>query len=297
MPRVSVIIPVYRDWQSLQACLDALRTQTLATGEFEVLIVDNDESSPGPVPQLPNSLYIHAPEGFSYAARNAGIRQAKAPVLAFTDADCVPDPEWLEQGLQALRVESADILGGHIEMYSVEGSWAGRYDLCFGLDQEEFLRSFNAVTTANLFVKREVVECLEGFNAALQSGGDFDFCYRASAQGYRIGYSDLAKIKHHTRDSFDELIRKTRRIAGGVTDMSFSDISGKEILTTWRYWRAFVFPHLGDWWRTLSGRNGSKFVPFWQRPALMLLRVYFQYLLAWQILRVAGQSQRNKTVW
>jgi cellulose synthase/poly-beta-1,6-N-acetylglucosamine synthase-like glycosyltransferase len=47
-PRLSVIIPVYRDWDDLRRCLAALAQQTWPAGDFEILVVNNDtQPAPG----------------------------------------------------------------------------------------------------------------------------------------------------------------------------------------------------------------------------------------------------------
>src|SRR5204863_1447520 len=87
-----------------------LRAQTVGTGRFEVVIVD-DASADGTRELLADAaqrgdlaltVLRHDRSRGPAAARNAGWRTARAPLVAFTDDDCRPSPGWLEAGLRAL---------------------------------------------------------------------------------------------------------------------------------------------------------------------------------------------------
>ncbi|MEM8761253.1 MAG: glycosyltransferase family A protein, partial [Pseudomonadota bacterium] len=103
-PGISVIIPVFNDAGGLARCLDALARQTDAA-PFEVIVVDNGSDpplDPATLPALPSLRLIRETAPGSYAARNAGIAAARAAILAFTDADCRPRPDWLAAGHAAI---------------------------------------------------------------------------------------------------------------------------------------------------------------------------------------------------
>jgi len=97
-PFVSVIIPTYRDWNRLKLCVNALKNQTYPKNRFEAIVVNNDPADPCPYCPLPDN-FVLTTEGKpgSYAARNAGIKIAKGDILAFTDSDCIPYSDWIEQ--------------------------------------------------------------------------------------------------------------------------------------------------------------------------------------------------------
>src|SRR6056297_2744809 len=103
-PFVSVIIPVFHDWDSLTVCLQALSDQTYPQQKFEVIVVNNDpDDNPQLCPKLPNLRLLDENTPGSYAARNTGIRAAYGQVLGFCDADCIPELDWIEQGIQDLQ--------------------------------------------------------------------------------------------------------------------------------------------------------------------------------------------------
>ena len=102
-PAVSVIVPVYNDGAGVDQLLAALAGQTLRL-PYEVIVID-DASSDLTLERVgspPNVRYLRLEQrSGSYAARNAGLETASAPILAFTDADCMPASSWLERGLAA----------------------------------------------------------------------------------------------------------------------------------------------------------------------------------------------------
>lgn len=112
-PLVSVVIPTYHRRERCLRLLRALADQTLDPGDFEVLAVDNG-SSDGTTAMLQGfcheapyhlrPLRIDINRGPA-AARNLGWRSAGASVIAFTDDDCVPQPNWLAAGLATVHAD------------------------------------------------------------------------------------------------------------------------------------------------------------------------------------------------
>ncbi|HEX6362166.1 MAG TPA: glycosyltransferase, partial [Albitalea sp.] len=110
-PRISVVIPTCRRPELLARCLAAVLTQSIARDAYEVVVVDDghDDATRAAVERLqpaggaPALRYLRPARGRGPAvARNAGWRAARAPVVAFTDDDTIPDARWLEEGERAL---------------------------------------------------------------------------------------------------------------------------------------------------------------------------------------------------
>jgi hypothetical protein len=168
-PDVSVVIPVRNDAERLGACLDALAAQVGGL-TVQVIVADNGSSdgSAALANQHPaaTTVVVESRRG-SYAARNAGIAAADAPVLAFTDADCTPDPDWLVEGLRHLH--GVDLAAGAVRMLVPrEPSVWAVWDAAHYLNQEAFVADgFGA--TANLFVRRSTIDAVGPFDPAVTS--------------------------------------------------------------------------------------------------------------------------------
>lgn len=223
MLRVSVIIPVFNDVVGLGRCLAALSRQTLPRDAFEVLVVNNGGSadlSPA-LAQLQGVILLNEPTPGSYAARNHGITHAKASVFAFTDADCTPHPDWLEQAVARLPETRDTILGGRIDVYAQDPAhptFAEHYDLALAFPQRHYVEVQGYSVTANLVVPRRVLDHAGPFDAKLKSGGDKEWCQRAVGKGFTLRYADDVVVAHPARTSVAELVSKRQRQVGGVLD-------------------------------------------------------------------------------
>ena len=194
----SVIVPVRNGRRDILALLEALHAQTVPSSSFEVVIGD-DGSSDGSTDGLDDGWVrvAHGPPQNSYAARNRAVAASRAPVLAFCDADCLPEPEWLERGLAALA--DTDLAAGRIRFVVPEPRtvWT-LLDMDGTKDHERQVRQGTA-ETANLFLRREVFDAVGGFDGSLPEHGDFDFVERCVAGDFRLTYVHEAVVWHPAR--------------------------------------------------------------------------------------------------
>ena len=111
MSDVTVVAATHNRADRLAALLDALRAQTLGTERFDVVVVDDtsgdDTADVLAAAQARGDLALtvlrHATGRGPAAARNAGWRAARAPVIAFTDDDCRPSPSGCRRGWRRWR--------------------------------------------------------------------------------------------------------------------------------------------------------------------------------------------------
>ena len=223
---ISVIIPTYHDWPRLSKCLDALNSQNYPKSNFEILVVNND-----PKDQTPNDFIV--PENCkilseskpgSYAARNHAIKVAKGDIFAFTDSDCIPDKDWLKNGVDALKNNNVSRIGGAVEVFAGETpNIAEVYDLIFAFPQQGYVEDMGWAVTANLFVTKELIDAVGDFNTNLKSGGDYEWGIRALEKNYSIMYSKATLVKHPARNSLKELLKKAKRVRIGIEDKNFDE--------------------------------------------------------------------------
>jgi glycosyltransferase involved in cell wall biosynthesis len=219
-PLVGVVIPVYNDWAGLQRCLQALARQSYPSDLLRVRVVDNGSSDWPPQPLFPRSVEVirHAKPG-SYGARNKAALEWEVDVLAFTDADCEPDPHWIAAGVQALQLGSTPprVVAGRIQLVARlpdQPSPGEQLDQILGFDQQRTVRRAGFAVTANLLISQAFFQQLGGFHRKTRSGGDRDLCHRAVAQAGALVFAPDALVRHPAR-GWDELIHKQRRIVGG----------------------------------------------------------------------------------
>jgi GT2 family glycosyltransferase len=221
---------MYNCADDLAQLLGALEAQDLASDRFEILLVDNGSADDTLLQSRQWSERTHLSASVvseherlgSYAARNKGIALAQGAILAFTDADCIPAPDWLQQGTEALASNGERvIIGGKTQLFLPDGrsmqdaNAVEAYEMLFAFNSNISLFSKPAFQTSNLLLWRSAIDAIGTFDPDLRSGGDFDWCWRAQRSGYSCIFVPECLVRHPARSSVRALLRKARRVAGG----------------------------------------------------------------------------------
>jgi GT2 family glycosyltransferase len=213
-PELAVIIPHYNDPGRLATCLSALIPQLAHdSGAVEIVVVDNDSPADlGPLrAAYPDVRFVTEARRGAAAARNRGVRDTRAPHIAFLDSDCVPDPDWL--AVARRRAGRDDIAGGAIDTFDETPpprSGAEAFETVFAFQQDSYIRDIGFSVTANLLTARAVFADVGDMIVGLSE--DKDWCLRARAKGYALVYADDLRVRHPTRSDWPALVRKWRRI-------------------------------------------------------------------------------------
>jgi glycosyltransferase involved in cell wall biosynthesis len=244
LPEVSVVVPIYNGEADLPELIECLRSQTYAPNKVEYLLVDNNSgdrtsailetaaSNPPSVPPLvrggskivvSNPTLVrgggnldritirHLTENqiqSSYAARNKGIHGSKGEIIAFTDADCRPESDWLENLVKPFVDLEVGISAGEIVALpgkTILEKHSARQNT---LSQKHTLaHPFCAYgQTANLAVRKQVLETVGLFRPYLTSGGDADLCWRILRQtSYKLYFAESAIVRHRHRSTIKQL--------------------------------------------------------------------------------------------
>jgi mycofactocin system glycosyltransferase len=205
-PPVSVVVTVRNAADQLEECLDAL--EELGYPEYEVVIVD-DGSTDGTRPLVeghscPARLVevgrSDAPIGIG-ASRNRGVTAADNEVVAFTDADCRPRPDWLSQLVPALADHA--VVGGRVRPADDDGVSA--YEAVnSSLDmgpRAARVRRDGAnpyLPTANVLARTSTYESV-GFPER-NVAEDVNFCWNALEHGLDVVYDPRGVVDHDYGD-------------------------------------------------------------------------------------------------
>lgn len=202
IPCFSVVVPSYERPQSLAKLLQLLNRQTFK--DFEVVVVDQS-----PTPFDLDSIrcdfvlqYIHTDEKGAVKARNTGLQHARGRVIAFTDDDCEPDARWLDN---AYKYFSDDGVVGVEGLIESDAKDEVGYRIVTNIGFEGL-----GYKTANLFLRKDVIERLGGFDERFDNPHfreDTDLAWRALEYG-KIPFARSVKVLHpaHPRD----LLRESR---------------------------------------------------------------------------------------
>lgn len=216
-PVVSVIVPVRNGEKTIEKLIDALLGQDYPAERREIIIVDNDSNdrTVDIVKKYPVMLEKENRVRSSYAARNKGLSLSKGEIIAFTDADCIPERDWLSSGVRALLEKKADMAGGEVSfLLSTPPSAAEIIDSVTFMQNEQNIRNKKVAVTANLFVQKKLFDKIGPFNE-VQSGGDILWTKKATDNNFVLVYAPAATVYHPARN-FRQLLEKNRRIGIGV---------------------------------------------------------------------------------
>jgi glycosyltransferase involved in cell wall biosynthesis len=199
---VNVVVPSHGRHLRLRWLLNALEEQTLPRSRWDVIVVHDYDAEtanrvldghPLAAAGALRHIAIQPGTGSPARQRNIGWRATGAPLIAFTDDDCRPEPEWLEQLLAVAEraphgtvvqgrtrpdpLESEVLRAPHVRTLNVEP--VGRY-----------------AQTANILYPRDLLERLDGFDEVAISGEDVGLSLRARAAGATIVAAPLAVVNH-----------------------------------------------------------------------------------------------------
>lgn len=298
---VSVIVPVYNDSLRLETLLHGLALQSYPAKAFEVIIVDNGSSPALSVDahRWPFQVRLLREErSGSYVARNTGLRAA-APhsrVIAFTDSDCQVTPDWLENGVRYLsnHQDSADIVAGQVKLIFAQGTprtWLDHYEALVSFPVDDYVRYFHYGVTANLFVRRDLFELVGAFDDQKFSGGDRDWCQRASQAGASLIYAPEVTIKHPARNELRQLSAKMRRTTAGNFRKGERPECQRRLAAVWKAVR-FLLSTRGRW-RPLR-RVFRQAAPISAKLKAVLIMSWLGIVRIHELLRIAAGADAKR---
>jgi GT2 family glycosyltransferase len=199
LPLISVVVPVRNGMPWIEHQLQALSAQALAA-EWEVMVADNgsDDGTRSCIEHWSErDSRIHLVDASARrgaaAARNRGVRSARGSLLAFCDADDVVRPGWLASMWEALA--DAELVAGVFDFAALDG---GPTSLPVPAASRQ-LGFLPFGLSANLAVRREVFEAVDGFSEELSPEEDVDLCWRLQLAGYRFVVANDAIVEKRER--------------------------------------------------------------------------------------------------
>ncbi len=241
-PAVSVVVCTYNRKDKLEKLLLALDAQTIRR-DMELIVVDDCSDAPvAGIAERHGAVFLrHRCNKGPGAARNTGISVASAPIVAFTDDDCVPEPDWAAGLCAPYRDPSVVGVGGPVRVLRPEDALVRRYyaermplaPLEIELERSHSLpyrallylrdnmrprtregdREVFSLAGANCSFRRDALEKIGGFDAGVAfAGEDEDLCrrIRAAHPHLRLWFTEAAPVWHDFDPSVRDLVRRAR---------------------------------------------------------------------------------------
>ncbi|NJO94283.1 MAG: glycosyltransferase [Hydrococcus sp. RM1_1_31] len=267
---VSVIVPIYNGEADLPDLIECLGAQTYPRDRVEYLLVNNN-SSDRTAQILEIAAAQPSTEGLtlqalteneiqsSYAARNKAIRVAQGDILAFTDADCRPLPDWLEKLVIPFSKPDVGIVVG--ELAALPGNtilekYAERYELMSQkwLVEHPFCPYGQ---TANIAIRKQIFEKIGLFRPHLTTGGDADICWRIQKEtDWKLDYAPQAIIRHRHRSNLKNFQSQWKRY--GTSNRYLNELHGVDLMRELTLKESLY--RIGRWLLKELPRDSAKFV-------------------------------------
>lgn len=211
-PYISVIIPARDAAQTIAACLHAVLNQNHVEGSYEVILVDDgSRDQTAAIGERMGVKVVLQENAGPAAARNAGAAVARGEILAFTDADCRPAPNWLAE---LVRPFDDHVVVGVKGAYRtdqrglvprfVQGEYSFKYRRLASLPQIDFIDTYSAA------YRRAVFLANGGFDAAfpVPSVEDQELSFRLARKGYKMVFAPEAVVYHTHDENLLEYVRR-----------------------------------------------------------------------------------------
>ncbi|MGB8182251.1 MAG: glycosyltransferase [Stellaceae bacterium] len=208
-PRVSVVVCAYNAERTMNACLESL--EKLRYPDYEVIVV-NDGSKDRTLAiaeAFPYCRIITQPNKGLSVARNVGAEAATGEIVAYTDSDCVVDPDWLNYLVARMVAADLHACGGpnfpppedNLVAAAVAVSPGGPTHVLLSDDTAEHIAG------CNMAFRRDTLLKLGGFDPVFRAAGDdIDICWRFQDAGYTIGFAPAAMVWHFRRNTIDAYV-------------------------------------------------------------------------------------------
>lgn len=202
-PRISLYIPCFNVAGYLAPVLEGVLKQTLPPDEILVIDDGSRDRTCEIAARYPVAIVRHEHNRGLASARNTGILQARNELVAWLDADCVPDPRWLEILAGMLESEETALVGGRL-VETVLTSVADRWRQAHMPQDWGANRLMNPkfMFGNNGLGRKAAIEQAGGYDERFTTNGeDVDISRRLRALGYNFTYEPAAVVSHLRKDS------------------------------------------------------------------------------------------------
>jgi glycosyltransferase involved in cell wall biosynthesis len=215
--KISVIIPTFNSAKELTKCLESLKTQTISNEKYEVIVVDDgsNDGTKDAVATYPVK-YIYQQNRGPAAARNHGVSEAQGEIILFTDADCEPQPNWIEEMIRPM--DNPQVIGvkgtyktrqKELMARIVQIEYEHKYERMKKFKYIDFIDTYSAAYRKDIFLK------YRGFDERYPKASveDQEFSFRLSHDGHKMVFNPEAVVYHKHSANLLGYLKKKYKIA------------------------------------------------------------------------------------
>jgi lipopolysaccharide/colanic/teichoic acid biosynthesis glycosyltransferase/GT2 family glycosyltransferase len=209
---ISVIVPAYNAARTLGDCLRALSNQTVPRERYEIIVVDDGSiDDTAAAAESFGVRVIRQPNQGPAAARNVGVQAAQGELVLFTDSDCEPANDWIEQ--MCAPFTDPDVAGAkgayrtrqrELTARFVQLEYEDKYDRLAQQDRIDFVDTYSAAYRRAVFLENG------GFDPVFSTASveDQELSFRLAQKGYKLVFVPTARVYHRHDRSIREYARR-----------------------------------------------------------------------------------------
>jgi cellulose synthase/poly-beta-1,6-N-acetylglucosamine synthase-like glycosyltransferase len=204
MIQYSVIVPAYQAVQTLPRCLAALQHQSIDRADYEIIVVDDgsEDQTPAVAEQVLDGYHtrvIRTAHGGPGQARNIGTGAADGAIILFTDADCEPLSDWIEQMARPFDdPQVAGVMGAYRTRQTQLAARFAQIEFEHRYARMRQFKSIDLIATYAAAYRKSVLQAVGGFDRRFTAANneDVELAYRVSAAGYQLVFNPQARVFH-----------------------------------------------------------------------------------------------------
>jgi cellulose synthase/poly-beta-1,6-N-acetylglucosamine synthase-like glycosyltransferase len=211
---ISIVIPVYNAQRGIADVVNACSKQEAPGNTIEVIAVDDGstDSTAQRMKQLP-ARYIYQENAGPAKARNTGWKASAGEVVCFTDADCIPQNDWVKNLIDGFDSEEVGAVAGSYNIANPGKLFPQCIHEEIKIRHKQFKQYIRAFGSYNVAIKRHVLEEVGGYDEYYRSasGEDNDLSYKILRAGYKIRFQQSALVAHYHPEHFWKYLKDQYR--------------------------------------------------------------------------------------
>ncbi len=225
-PFVSIIIPVRNVCGIIGRCLKSLNELNYPKDKYEIIIADSESTdNTQEISRKYGAVVVSTPKRSVCAGRNEGFKIAKGEIIAFSDADCVMDKNWINNSLKYFKDPAIGGVGGPNITPDDETAFGKAVGFVFNqaifsagsihgriLDK---IKEVKSIPGCNMIFKKEVLQKVMPMDETLIEAEDYIMNQKIREFGYKLLYTPDTIVWHYRRPSPKKFLKQMHRYALG----------------------------------------------------------------------------------
>ncbi|MCH7902838.1 glycosyltransferase [archaeon] len=197
--KASIIIPAYNNEKTIQECLRACKQQTVKP--LEIIVIDDGSTDRTTELAKSENVIVFSQKNSGPAkARNLGAEKSKGDILIFTDSDCVPEKNWLQEMLSPFK--DKEVVGVQGAYKSKQKSIIAKFNQLEIEERYERMKKSKEIDWIGSYsagYRKKDFQEANGFDESFPkaSGEDPELSYKLAKQGKKLAFNPKAIVYHY----------------------------------------------------------------------------------------------------